>query len=74
MPTRRGRYRPAQLPPEAEVGGGRLVLQQGADDHDDALPAGEDLAAGEGQGRIRGVVACEGPQPRFREGVVFQMS
>ena len=54
-----GRYRLAQLPPEAEMGDSRLVLQQGADDHDGALPAGEDLTAGQGQGRILGVGAGE---------------
>src|SRR5262245_10772875 len=67
--TPRGRYRPAQLLPEAEVGSGRLVLQQGADDHNSSLPTGENLAAGEGQGRILGVIAGECQQPRFREGV-----
>jgi hypothetical protein len=39
------------------MGGGRLVLQQGANDHDGSLPAGEDLTAGQGQGRILRVVA-----------------
>src|SRR5205823_3397992 len=29
----------------------------------------ENLTTGEGQGRILGVIAGEGPQPRFREGV-----